>query len=233
MKSQLSSLLLTVAFMFGLNYADFKKTEVRPLESFNSIDVSGGIKLYVKNGNKHEAEIEVENADLDELITKVVNNELKVHFKSNMKIWKNNRSATVTITYEDLKALDISSGCYVESLSTISASQFDLSCRSGTRVILDLDAEELDVDIASGTSVSLEGEATSMSLEASSGCAFDASELKAQNVSAEAKSGSAIKVWAIQTLEAEAKSGSTIRYKGSPSVTDNSSKYSGSVSKIR
>lgn len=234
MKSQLSSLLLTVAFMFGLNYADFKKSEVRSLESYNSIDVSGGIKLYMQNGNKHEAEVEVENADLDDLVTKVVNNQLQVHFKrSIMNVWKNNRSATVTVTYKNLNQLEIESGCYVESLSTISANDFDLSCKSGTRVILELEADDLDIDMSSGTSLSLEGEVNNLSIDASSGSAFDGSELKAQSVDVEASSGTSIKVWAIQSLIAEAKSGSSIRYKGSPSVTDNSSKYAGSVSRIR
>lgn len=233
MKNQLYSLLLTTLFVTGFHFADFQEDEVRQLESFDKVDVSGGIKLYLEQGSKHTADVEVENAELDDLITKVKGGELQIYFKKNLlSSWKN-RQATVVVTYKDLTALDISSGCYVESNTTITASDFDLSCSSGTRVILDLDVDDLDAKFSSGTSVTLEGSADNLDVRASSGCAVNASELKSIHVVAEAKSGTSMKVWAIESIDAEAKSGSSIKYKGDPNTKDISSGYSGSISNMR
>lgn len=234
--------------MAGYQYSDFSETtnvsifdhvvsdisdkETRKFPEFTSIDVSGGIKLIMEKGTKHQADIEVENAKLEHLITEVKDNELRIYFKKNLLKW-NNKHATVNLTFVELEALDVSSGCYVNTHSMIKAENFELDASSGTRVILELDATYVDVDIDSGTSVTMTGRANKMIVDASSGTSLGAGDFECANVTVDADSGSSIKVWATESIQAEASSGSSITYRGNPSSTDIDADVSGSIKKIR
>lgn len=256
MKENIWSLVLTTLLMTGYQYSDFANTtsfeisgdspmgilsnisddssekETRSLPEFNSIDVSGGIKLIMEKGNKHEAEVEVENAKLEHLITEVKNGELRVYFKKNLLKW-NNKQATINLTFTEVEALDASSGCYINCNSVIESNDFDLDVSSGCKVIFDLDVSILDADLSSGSSVTVSGKAQKLVLDASSGVSFGGGDLECDNVTIDASSGSSIKVWANNSLNVEASSGTTVKYKGNPTDVSIDDDISSTIKKIR
>lgn len=232
MKNRISSLFLTLIFVFTLQQVAFANGEVRDLKPFNTIDVSGSVKVILKKGTDHNADIVVKDAELSDLITEVDNGQLKIYFKRNLFKFKN-KHATVTVTYVELKAIDADSGCYVGAHSIIECEEFELDCSSGSSVVIELDATTVDINVSSGSSLTLLGRAYGMEVKASSGSSIGAGDMECSYIDVDASSGSNVKVWALDDITAKASSGSTISYKGKPAKTDIEKDVSASVRSLK
>lgn len=232
MKNNISSLLLTILFMITLHQVAFANGEIRELKAFNGIDVSGSVKLILKKGTDHSADVEVKEADISDLITEVKNGKLKIYFKKNLFKYKN-KHATVTITYVELQSLDASSGSYLGAHDMIECEEMDIDCSSGSSINIELDATNVELDASSGSSVTIGGRAYTLDVEASSGSSVGAKQFECAYAEVDASSGSTVKVWVLEGIKAEASSGSSIAYKGSPKETDISKGYSGSVKQLK
>lgn len=207
-------------------------TEVRDLGDFSEVSVSAGINLHLVHGNQNKAVIEVDDIDLDDVITEIKGDRLVLKVDNNKWgwNWKSKRKIDITLTYKEIDELSASSGSRVRSDHTLSGEDLEFTSSSGASIELEVECKELTADASSGASISLSGQANTIEVDVSSGASIKASDLEADYVSADASSGGSIKVWAKEGLDADVSSGGSVRYKGNPGKLSKDKSSGGSVS---
>ena len=205
-----------------------QQTQTRQLSSFSGVKASEGIDVFLKQGNKEEARVEVTGADPEDVLTEVSGSYLKVHMGEGR--FRNVR-AKVYVTYVKLNRLSASSAGSIYSEGTIQANSMELSASSAGSIEITIDAGTVEVSASSAGDVELKGQAKRVSLDVSSAGEIEAYDLTADDVEAEASSGGSIKANVRESLYARASSGGSIRYRGNPDRSNTNSSSGGSVRK--
>lgn len=78
--------------------------DVRDLPSFKALDASGSVDVILKKGEKEEARIEVDQIDVERVITKVENGTLHIYLKENMNFGSRGR-IVVYVSYKKLASV--------------------------------------------------------------------------------------------------------------------------------
>ncbi len=231
MKQILFSLIaLTLLTISTSAFAE--KTETRNVGgSFNGIDVSSGIDLYIRMGETEEVKIVADNDIIDKIITKVEGGVLKIYVKQNNWFnWSGNEKRKAYVTVKELKSIDASAGSDVKSENTLKGDDLKVSASSGSDLTLDLFCKNLKVDTSSGSDAKLSGKVKYLTASSSSGSDLDARNLESVICKVSVSSGSDATVNVSEELEASASSGGDIDYYGNPSVKNIDESSGGDVS---
>lgn len=225
MKSYLTFVLGLV--ITSLCFAQERQT--RNLSSFSGVKAAEGIDVYLKKGDKESARVEVYGTRLDNVITEVSGNYLKVHMRDEVR---GHVDVKVYVTYVNVDKLSASSAGSIFSEGTIEANSMEISSSSAANIEVSIDVSgEVEISSSSAGEVEVKGKARSLSAEASSAGEIDAYDLEAEIVHAEASSAGSIKVNVTRELRAHASSGGGIRYRGNPDKSNTNSSSGGSVKK--
>ena len=218
--------LILVVFSFFQLLA--QETETRELDAFTGVKAAEGVDVFLKQGDKESATVEVSGTDPSNVITEVSGSYLKVHMKDGRY---RSVDAKVYVTYVTLDKLSASSAGSIFSEGTIKSRQMDVSASSAGSIEISIDATSVDVSSSSAGDVELKGRAREITINASSAGEIDAYDLEADEVDAEASSGGSVKINVKESLEARASSGGSIRYRGNPDSSNTNSSSGGSVKK--
>ena len=211
----------------GINGNGNVVTDQRTLnDSFDQIEVSRGIEVYLTQGNSESIEVEADENLQEIIITEVRNNVLEIYADENIR---HSKSKKVYVTFRDISNISTSSGSDVMSTNTINANNLELSSSSGSEIELDIVTETVSCDSSSGSDIKLTGKTDKLHAQASSGSDINASNLSAMSSQVKASSGAGIKVNTSKELIAKASSGGDIKYYGNPEKVQKSDGVSGSI----
>lgn len=201
--------------------------QVRTARGFHAIQVSGGIDLYLTQGEEAIAVSARDLEDRDRIKTVVENGVLKIWYdwKAGMGFLKGvNRQLKAYVSYKTLDRLSASGGSDVEVDGTISATKFSLEASGGSDFKGKINAGELTVNASGGSDISIGGKAGKLTADASGGSDVNGYDLVAETATVGASGGSDVELSVTRQLTANASGGSDVRYKGSvTNVTANKS----------
>lgn len=240
-KLALSTIILVAIGAFG------QSKETRSLSSFSEVSAHEGIDVVLRKGSKEEARIEAENIDMDEVLTEVSGDRLKIHLEGNNH---KNVDVKVWVTYRSLRAVSASSAADLTAEGQITASgDFRIDVSSAGDIELSVKADELDIhassagdcelkadvnsvdaSVSSAGGIEIEGSASSLDVEVSSSGDFEGYDLPVKEAEVSASSGGSAEVSVSERLDARASSGGSIRYRGNPRM-DISTSSGGSIRK--
>lgn len=213
-------LLLAMTFVISsLHLSAQSESETRNLSDFDQLSVATGIHLELVPGSSNRAEITAENVELEEVITEIDGDRLKVKIQDNrwgFNLKRRKKKVHVTLTYTDLEEIDASSGAKVSSEYVVRNDELELGVSSGASMKLEVEGNSIEADASSGASMKLKGKCEKLDVAVSSGSSIKATDLEAYSVNASASSGANVKVWSKNALDARASSGGSISYKGNP-----------------
>ncbi|MBC6426872.1 MAG: DUF2807 domain-containing protein [Ekhidna sp.] len=244
--------LITILGILVAGIALAQSEETRNLSSFSKIAAQEGINVFIKSGDKEEARVVSRSHDLDEVLTDVSGNRLKIHI-DNGRRW-NNKSVNVEVhvTYKSLSALSASSSASIDAREVIQANgDFDVDVSSSgdinAKIVgidelkieasssgdtrLNVEAKEIEASASSSGDIEIEGTAEYQEIEVSSSGDYDGYDLMSKEVEASASSGGSIKVSVTEKIRGRASSGGSVRYKGNPEYVNADSSSGGSVRK--
>ena len=209
-----------------------EKTETRNVgKSFNGIDVSSGIDLYIRMGDTEEVKIVADDDIIEKIITEVEGGVLKIYVKQNNWFnWSGNEKRKAYVTVKELKKVHASAGSDVKSENTLKGDDLEVSASSGSDLTLDVFYKNLKVDTSSGSDANLSGKVKYLTASSSSGSDLDARNLESVICKVSVSSGSDATVNVSEELEASASSGGDIDYYGNPSVKNIDESSGGDVS---
>jgi len=196
--------------------------EKRNVSGFHAIEVSGGIDLYLSQGEEAVAVSASKTEYRDKIITEVVNGVLKIHFdwKSNLRLDWGNRKMKAYVSVKNLDALHASGGSDVDIDGSLKATKLDMHISGGSDFKGKIETDELKIEASGGSDVDISGKAARLTIDVSGGSDFSGYDLASDICNVEASGGSDVHVTVNKELSANASGGSDVYYKGSGLIRD-------------
>jgi hypothetical protein len=176
-------------------------------------------------------EVEADQNLLSHITTKVENGTLVVSSDENIY---NAEVETVHIKMPIIGGLETTGGSNIKSKGVLKSASDVTNIRvassSGSEIEANLEFDSINAESTSGSTITLSGKALKIRTATSSGSTINAQSLIANEVNAEATSGSSNDVHAAVKLVAKASSGASIDYSGAPKNISKEETSGGSVS---
>jgi len=209
--------------------------EKRNVGSFHGVEVATGIKLVLTQGNAEEVAVSASTTEYrDNIITKVENGILKIHYNYELKINRNKEKKELKayVSYKNLDFLEANTGAEVEIEGVLKSPSLKMKANTGGVINGDINIIELDVNQNTGSVITISGETGKLEVEGSTGSVFRGTDLKTAECNATASTGAGIYITVQKELNVKANTGGYIKYKGDAGIREIKTNTGGSVSKI-
>ncbi len=204
--------------------------------SFSRLKVSGGIDVYLSQGNAEGIAVSAAKDKYRENIhTDVVDGELRIYYKSedNAGIERliGNKKLKVYISFKTLARIEGSgaSDFWVNGAITTPALDIDLSGACDLKA--NLAVTDLNLKLSGASDAKLWGSAVNANIEASGASDVKAYDLVTSNCTAKASGASDINITVNTSFRVDASGASDIYYKGTCSVSDKRSSGASTIKK--
>jgi hypothetical protein len=230
MKKILTSLLFA---SFGLAVIGQKtvkdpNAEKRNVSGFHAIEVSGGIDLYLSQGQETVVVSAVESEYRDKIKTEVNDGVLKIWYehKSNLAFERGDKKLKAYVSFKELDALRASGGSDIYVDGTISVSKLSLRISGGSDFDGKVNVNEMKVESSGGSDVKVSGTTKNLRINASGGSDFKGYELITENCTVDASGGSDVYITVNKELDVNSSGGSDVFYKGNGAIRNLNGKSS-------
>ncbi|MEO0059261.1 MAG: hypothetical protein RLZZ312_908 [Bacteroidota bacterium] len=196
-------------------------------EAFSKIKVQQGIIVELSQNDSQSIAVTADDNIQDLIETKIENGTLTISAKES---YNSTTSPRVAVSTKIIAALTASSGSEIKSFGQLSSTKLDVKSSSGSTIKIDVEADDLSLDSSSGSTINAAGKALKLETSASSGSSINAKKLLANDVFAQASSGSSTNISPIVSLEGKASSGSSVNYHQAPKIIKIEESSGGSVS---
>jgi hypothetical protein len=206
--------------------------EVRTVTSFNAIEVSGTIDLYLSQGTEEAVAISASSDEIKQRMrTEVRGNTLLIYFDGKGLNWKKwgNHKMKAYVTFKTLKRLEASGVCNVKATETIRQDELKMELSGASDFTGDMNVKTLRIDASGASNAKLSGTAEDANIIATGACNLKAYDLKTIMCKTDASGASHIRITVDKELNANATGGSTIFFKGNGLIRDISASGGASV----
>ncbi len=192
-------------------------TQNRNTDNFTGVSVGGNFDVEIKTGSDTKVRIEADDNVIDDIETRVENNQLKISMKNGMSY--NNVHMKVFITAPKINKISSSASADVNVIDALASDEkIIINASSGSSVKAAVNAPGTEADASSGAEIDLTGRTQKFDVEVSSGASVDAYELLSENTKVQTSSGATAQVHASIQLDASASSGGSVSYRGAAAL---------------
>lgn len=195
-----------------------ENAEVRTVQKFTCIEVSGAVSLYLSQGDVEGVAVSTGDKKYNNRIkTEVKNGILKISVDGG--VWNGfnwiDRKIRAYVTVDDLTRLDVSGASYVNITGAIKANDLKLDVSGASEIKGTINVGKLDMDISGASVARLSGTASDATIDASGACKINSYDLSIKTCKASSSGASMVKITVTDEINADASGGSDIYYKGS------------------
>jgi Putative auto-transporter adhesin, head GIN domain len=199
------------------------KSEIRSVGSFNSVDVSGNIDVYVKQDSVASVRIEADENLLEYVHITVDDGTLEIEEESGYDL-RSNKGIKVYVSGPSFKNFEASGACGIYSENKISNSnEISVSATGASSIKMELIAPKVKAESTGASHVTLNGETKTFDADASGASGIKCFDLLTEEAEVEISGASHAEVFASVKLDLHASGASTIKYKGNATVTQEAS----------
>jgi hypothetical protein len=195
----------------------------RSATGFNSVDVSGGLKLIIRQDSAYSVQVEVDN-NLQQYIEVYTEGDvLYVHQQNNTSL-EATGSIKVYVSSPVYTKLMASGACSIKAdnkLSSNSALVIDLS--GASMADLDIKYPSTKLTLTGASNADVRGESKDLTASGSGACEFRLFGLMTENADIDVSGASNADVFASVKLDVEASGASHVNYKGAANFVANTS----------
>jgi len=200
----------------------------RDAPSFNGLQVSSGIDVYLKQGNNEAITVEADENLHEYIITEVKGGVLHVYTEANIRDAEMTR---VYVTMKDVTSVKTSSAGDVVGETPVKSDRLELSASSAGDINLEVYAKEIEADISSSGDMTLTGETEKLEADLSSAGDLNGYDLKAREANISVSSAGDADINVSEKITARASSAGDINYKGDPKYVDVKTSSAGGIHK--
>jgi hypothetical protein len=195
------------------------KSEARTAGTFQRIDASGNVKVYIKQDSAYSVRVETDENLLSYVIVENDNGSLKVHEKNNVRL-RPTISVKVYVTGPSVREFEVSGASDLVSENTITSNEVIAIHGSGAADIkMTVNAPKVTADLSGA-------------VDGSGSTNINCFELLAENTSIGLSGAGDADVFASVKLDVDVSGAADIRYKGE-AVVNKSISGAGSVRKVQ
>ncbi len=200
------------------------------VSGFDKLDIGNSFIITVTQGNDYKVDVRGREQDVKEIMAKVSDNTLDLHYPSNWSGWRNHKEVYVTITMPKLAGAEFS-GASKSNVSGFSSEKLDIQVSGASSAVFNVNAKKLSLDCSGASGLKITGDGQTMNAEISGASNINAFDFKVTTANIDASGASDAKVYVTSKIVAEASGASSVRYKGGASVMSNTS-GAGSVKSV-
>lgn len=196
------------------------KEQQYSIEDFDRLEMGDALNINVTQGESFSITAKGDKRNLDDLRVRKDGTKLLIDFDDD----HNRKHDTyITVVMPTLRAAKFSgaSDSHVSGFSGGALLDFSLSGASTSQV--DMDADAMNINVSGASNLKFSGRADELDAEISGASEFSAYNLEVVNAHVYVSGASVAKVNVTESLHASAKGASTIVYRGSPTLTTNTS----------
>jgi len=215
----ITGLITTASAQKTISDANAQK---RNVSGFHAIEVSGGIDLYLSQGEEAIAVSAAKTEYRDKIITEVKDGVLKIWFdwKNSSKFEWSNRKMKAYVSFKDIDRLEGSGGSDINVDGSIKVAKLEMEISGGSDFDGKVETDELKIQASGGSDVDISGKAARLTIHESGGSDFKGYDLTSDICNVEASGGSDVHVTVNKELSANASGGSDVYYKGTGMIRD-------------
>lgn len=225
----MKKIFVLLTFITTISFAQEQKKSFN-LKDFDKIDLGSSFVITVTQGNSYKVDVRGREQDVKEIIAKVSNGTLDLHYPSNWSGWRNRKEVYVNITMPKLTGAEFS-GASKSTVSGFSSEKLNIDVSGASSAVFNVDAKNLSLDCSGASSLKIIGAGQSLNAEASGASSVNAYDFKVSTANIDASGASDAKLYVTSKINAEASGASSVRYKGGASVKSNTS-GAGSVKSV-
>ncbi len=222
---KLSLLILSAAMIAG--FASCKKvagegpltTENRPVGNFTALASALSADVFYTQDPVYKVEITAQQNILDIIETQIVNNELTIKFRNDVRV-KNHEHITVNVSSPTIDGLRISGSGSIVATDSIYSGDMNLTLSGSGNIRLNkLTGTALDANISGSGNISvLNGSVNSGKLKISGSGNIDVMNVPASSATTATSGSGEIRVNVSQSLDVIISGSGSVFYKGNPVV---------------
>jgi hypothetical protein len=163
MKNTLSTCLAVLICFICINKDAYSQNEtaavkeVRTIEKFDVLVVSGLPEVYLSEGHSDKIELEVSGMPIEDLIIRSIGGVLTIKTRGE----HNGESVKVYVTCSGLRSIEVSGAAKVFSKHTIKTSNLDIHVRDAGEAEIDVDVNAVVIDLKDAGDLKITGKAHS------------------------------------------------------------------------
>jgi hypothetical protein len=212
--------VLAITICFAQKTINDPNAQKRDVPTFNAIEVSGGIDLYLSPGPETVVVSAAETKHRDRIRTEVKNGVLKIWYDwtPTLSIGTGAKHLKAYVSFKQLDILSASGGSDVNVEGSIDTKKLILGLSGGSDFEGKINTSEFIVEISGGSDIKISGKTNSADISSSGGSDFKGYNLTADSCKVSSSGGSDVYVTVNKKLTARASGGSDVYYKGTADV---------------
>ena len=226
-------IVCTVTFAQQMNDANAVK---RNVSGYHAVQVSGGIDLYLSEGEESVAVSAAETKHRDRIMTEVKDGVLKIWYEydknNHVRMDWGNRKMKAYVSFKKLDKLGGSGGSDITVYGSIKSPALKIDVSGGSDFVGKVEVNDLSIEASGGSDVKISGTVNKLDIDASGGSDFKGYDLAADICNLQASGGSDVYVTINKELSADASGGSDVFYKGAGLIREVKSSGSSSIKKV-
>jgi Putative auto-transporter adhesin, head GIN domain len=236
--------LIATVFMACVVLAAFAQKEIvndanaetRTIKAgFTSIRISGGIDLFLSQGDNEAVAVSaLEQKFKDDIKTVVENNTLRIYYDGDNKGWNKswkNKKLRVYVSFKNLEKIEASGACDVQIAGVIKGASLLLNMSGASDFKGKVQLENLKMELSGASDVKIGGSATTVKIESSGASDVKGEDLVTDFCTAKASGASDINITVNKEITASASGASDINYRGNAQVKEKHASGASSVNK--
>lgn len=190
-----------------------QQTAVYTLNEFDKLRVWGEFKVFLVKGDSLSAKVETQGIPASDIAINVIGKTLEVKLKGKLY---DRVSASVYITYNELRDISVSAAASVSFQDTLKAEKVSINVNTSSEFDGALIAQTADITVGQGSTVRLRGSVSSYEVKVNTGGILSAIDLISPQTYVKVNTGATAKVYASTLIDANVSTGGSLTYTGNP-----------------
>lgn len=190
-----------------------QQTAVYTLNEFDKIRVWGEFKVFLVKGDTLRAKVESQDIPASDIVISVNGKTLEVKLKGKLY---DRISASVYITYNELRDVSVSAAASVSLQDTLKAEKVTINVNTSSEFDGALTAQTADITVGQGSTVRIRGIVSSYEAKVNTGGILSAIDLISPKTYVNVNTGASAKVYASKLIDAKVSTGGSLTYTGNP-----------------
>lgn len=208
-----------------------KNAVVRNTGSFSGIRASGGIDIYLSQGDEYAVAVSASDENYrDNIKTEVKNGILNIYYDGSSLRLTGNRKLRAYVSFRSLESLEASGACDFIINGNLKCEDLKIKLSGASDLKGLLTITNLSVDMSGASDIKAEGEVKNLKLDASGASDFKNYQLQVTHCVAYISGASDVRLSVSGSIMAKASGASTLYYSGNPEKKEVHSSGASSVS---
>jgi len=218
-----------VIFLFLLsNFGFAQNIEKRTINDFTKIAVWGNIKIELQKSDSNSIYIDAGSVPLDEIITEVNKDVLKIKMRSNLF---KDVLINIKINYKEILNIKANASAELKFLEKTIAERLIVESIGGARVVLNVELKNSELTAYQGGQIDIKGKSHFSNIFANSGGILSGTNLVIEEAKIKLNTGGKAEITVTKKLVARVNTKSSLSYFGKPEMEEIKASLGATVSK--